>query len=89
MERRPKFKMQNYETFRRKHSRIGDLGFNNELLITKPKIQSRKGFLAEGRASAKSLGCTCTCSLKGRSERRQVVHSEPGGTWKKTRAGGR
>lgn len=38
MEHRPKFKMQNYETFRRKHSRIGDLGFNNEFLITKPKI---------------------------------------------------
>ena len=69
--------MQNYKTSRRKHSRIGDLGLSYKLLITTAKPQSRKGFLAE-RRSTMSLRCTCTCTLKGRSERRQMNQEEPG-----------
>ena len=70
--------MQNYKTSRRKHSRIGDLGLSYKLLITTAKPQSRKGFLAERRTSTMSLRRTCTFTLKGRSERRQVNQEEPG-----------
>lgn len=64
------------------YSRIGDLGFGNEILVTAPKARCRKGFSAKGRVSAKSLRCPCTCILKRRSERRQVGHCKSGGSWK-------
>ena len=79
-------KMQNYKTSGRKH-RIGDLGFSNKLLVITRMAQYRKEFLAEGRASAKSLRCTNTCTWKGRSKRRQPGCSEPGGAWKEMRVG--